>query len=99
MSSQLGWSDLLRYGASFFFVIALLLALLWALKRLQGGALMARKHQQLQIIEALSLGPRQKLVLIQVADQRLLLGVTAGQIQTLATLPAGDPTQAAKEAV
>jgi flagellar biogenesis protein FliO len=93
MSSQLGWSDLLRYGASFFFVIALLLALLWALKRLQGGALMARKHQQLQIIEALSLGPR------QVADQRLLLGVTAGQIQTLATLPAGDPTQAAKEAV
>ncbi len=86
MSAQMGWSDLLQYFLSFALVIALLLGLLWTLKRLQGGALMQRKHQRLQVLESLSLGPRQKLALVRINDQQLLIGVTAGQITALGPL-------------
>ena len=34
-----------------------------------------------------SLGPRERLVLVDVGDQRLVLGVTASQITCLATQP------------
>jgi flagellar protein FliO/FliZ len=83
MPPQVGWADLLQYLLSFVLVIALLLALLWTLKRLQSGALMQRKQQRLQVLETLSLGPRQKLALVRVNDQELLIGVTAGQINAL----------------
>jgi flagellar protein FliO/FliZ len=88
MPPQVGWADLLQYLLSFVLVIALLLALLWTLKRLQGGALMQRKQQRLQVLETLSLGPRQKLALVRVNDQELLIGVTAGQIHALGPLQA-----------
>jgi flagellar protein FliO/FliZ len=79
----LGWTDLLQHLLSFVLVIGLMLGLLWALKRLQGGALMQRKHQRLQVLETLSLGPRQKLALVRVDGQQMLVGVTAGQINAL----------------
>jgi flagellar protein FliO/FliZ len=79
----LGWIDLLQHLLSFLLVIGLMLGLLWALKRLQGGALMQRKHQRLQVLETLSLGPRQKLALVRVDGQQMLVGVTAGQINAL----------------
>jgi len=79
----LGWTDLLQHLLSFVLVIGLMLGLLWALKRLQGGALMQRKHQRLQVLETLSLGPRQKLALVRVDGQQMLVGVTAGQINSL----------------
>jgi flagellar protein FliO/FliZ len=82
----LGWTDLLQHLLSFVLVIGLMLGLLWALKRLQGGALMQRKQQRLQVLETLSLGPRQKLALVRINDQQMLIGVTAGQINPLGPL-------------
>jgi flagellar protein FliO/FliZ len=86
MPTQLGWTDLLQHLLSFVLVIALLLGLLWTLKRLQGGALMQRKHQRLQVLETITLGPRQKVALVRVDQQQLLIGVTAGQICALGPL-------------
>ncbi len=91
MPPQVGWADLLQYLLSFVLVIALLLGLLWTLKRLQSGALMQRKQQRLQVLETLSLGPRQKLALVRVNDQELLIGVTAGQIHALVPVQARSP--------
>lgn len=88
MPPQVGWTELLQYLLSFVLVIALLLGLLWTLKRVQGGALLQRKHQRLQVLETLSLGPRQRLALVRVNDQELLIGVTAGQINALGALQA-----------
>lgn len=87
---QQGWSaaDWLQYLLSFAFVIALLLGLLWTLRKLQGGqmvqgGLLRRKTGRLQLIESLSIGPRQKLALVSVDGREVLLGITAQTINAL----------------
>ncbi len=86
-----GWTfgDWLQYVLSFALVIALLLGLLWTLRKLQNGSHMLRKKsQRLQAVETLSIGPRQKIVLLQVDGQAVLVGVTAHQMTALSPWPA-----------
>jgi flagellar protein FliO/FliZ len=66
-------------------VIGLLLAMLWALRKLQNGQFIKRPHQRLQIIESLSVAPRQKIALIRMDNQEVLVGITAQQITVLHT--------------
>jgi flagellar protein FliO/FliZ len=66
-------------------VLAVILFLGWMLKRSQ--FFHAAHHGQLKVLGAISLGAREKAVLIQVGEQQLLLGVTPQQINTLYTLP------------
>ena len=47
----------------------------------QGGL-----HQQLKVVGALSLGQRERVVVVQAGDQQLVLGVTGTQINTLHVL-------------
>ena len=85
-----GWTftDWLQYTFSFALVIGLLLAVLWGLKKMQSGATFLRKNsQRLQTIESLSVGPRQKILLIQVDGQDVLVGVTAHQMTALSPWP------------
>ena len=98
---QQGWSaaDWLQYLLSFAFVIALLLGLLWTLRKLQGGqmvqgGLLRRKSSRLQLIESLSIGPRQKLALVNVDGREVLLGITAQTINALQPWTEGAPAQA-----
>lgn len=80
-----GVFDWLQYLLSFALVIALLLGSLWALRKLQsGGGLMgAKADARLKIVETLSIGPRQKIALVQIDGQDVLLGVTAQAITAL----------------
>ena len=93
MSSGWTFSDWLQYLLSFALVIGLLLALLWALRKLQNGqGFIKRPHQRLHIVESLSVAPRQKIALIRMDDQELLVGITAQNITVLHTptaTPAG----------
>ena len=57
------------------------------LKAGAGGAL-------LKPVATLALGARERLVVVQVADRWLVLGVTAQSIQALADLEAGEPPAA-----
>ena len=90
-----GWtfSDWLQYVLSFVLVIGLLLSVLWGLRKMQNGSSFLRKNtQRMQTIESLSIGTRQKIVLIQVDGQDVLIGVTPHQMTALSAWPA----QAAK---
>jgi flagellar protein FliO/FliZ len=92
-----GWSfvDGLQYALSFALVIALLLAMLWGLRKMQSGASFIRKNtQRLQTIESISVGTRQKIVLIQLDGQDVLVGVTAHQITALSPWPVQTPAPA-----
>jgi flagellar protein FliO/FliZ len=92
-----GWtfSDWLQYAFSFALVIGLLLATLWGLRKMQNGSIFLRKTtQRLQTIESLSIGPRQKIVLIQVDGQDVLVGVTAHQMTALSPWPVQTPAPA-----
>jgi len=85
-----GWTffDWLQYAFSFALVIGLLLALLWTLRKMQNGStLMRKKNQRMHTIETLSVGPRQKILLIQVDGQDVLVGVTAHQMTALSPWP------------
>ena len=83
-----GFWEVVQYLASFTLVIALLIGFLVLLKRLQHGTVFKQRSQRLQIIESLSVGTRQRLVLVRVDQQELLLGIGANEIQHLLGQPA-----------
>ncbi len=87
MNSAMTLGDWLQYLFSFIFVIGLLLALLWTLRKLQGGALLRKSTQRLQTLETLSVGARQKIMLVRVDDREILVGVTAQQMTVLTPWP------------
>ena len=94
MSSAWTLADWLQYLLSFGLVIALLLALLWALRKLQNGAVLRKSTQRLQMLETLSVGPRQKIALIRVDGQEVLVGITAQNMSTLSPWTPNRPTDA-----
>lgn len=79
--------DWLRYLLNFGLVIAILLGCLWMLKRMQGNtSMLARKNnRRLQVIESLSVGPRQKIMLVAVDGREVLVSATPQSIQALGT--------------
>ena len=88
MNSVWTLGDWLQYLFSFIFVIGLLLALLWTLRKLQGGSsLLGKNTQRMQTLETLSVGTRQKIMLIRVDDREILIGVSAQQMSVLAPWP------------
>lgn len=67
--------DWLQLVASFAFVLGLLALVLWGLRRMQHSKAFGRKDAQLQLVDTLSVGPRQKIILLRVRDQELVVGV------------------------
>jgi flagellar protein FliO/FliZ len=91
MTSVWTLGDWLQYLFSFVFVIGLLLTLLWTLRRLQNGQGLMRKHTpRLQTLETLSVGTRQKIMLIRVDDREILVGVSVHNITVLSPWPQND---------
>jgi flagellar protein FliO/FliZ len=89
--------DWMQYLFSFIFVIGSLLALLWTLRRLQNGSSLLRKStQRMQTLETLSVGTRQKIMLIRVDEREILVGVSVQNITVLSPWPEslGVPLQA-----
>lgn len=79
-----GQSSLGALGASLaalLLVIALILALAWLLRRLPGAAL--RGHGDLRVVASLAVGVRERVLVVAVGDQQLLIGVTSEQINLL----------------
>jgi len=66
-------------------VLVLIIILAWLLKRLSGKALQGQ--DQIKMITHLNLGQRERLLVIEVGNQHLLLGITSQQIRCLHVLP------------
>lgn len=94
MASGLGSADLFRMLGSFALVLALMAALLWALRKLQTRMSTQNTGRRMQIIESLSVGPRQKFALLRVGENEVLVGITPTQMTSLAQWPseAASPT-------
>jgi len=65
-------------------VVALILGLAWVLKKY--GKVSGSNVVDMKVLGGLSLGTREKAILIEVDNTRLLVGVTPGHIQTLHVL-------------
>ena len=67
-------------------IIGLLLVTLAAIKR-WGGQFGGVSTAGMKVISGISVGTRERILLIEVGDTWLVVGVTASQIRTLHTLP------------
>lgn len=77
----IGGGDVLSIGVSMFIVIGVIIVLGWAYSRsrfLAGGA-----SDVINVVATRALGPRERLLVVEVADQQLLVGMTQTGVQTL----------------
>jgi len=75
-------------------VIGLILALAWLLRRLPGTGL--RPIDGVRVVAGITLGSKERAVVVDIDGRQLLLGVTPGSITLLHTLehPLPAPSQA-----
>ena len=66
-------------------VLGLIFGLAWLLRRVQQAG-PAGKGQVIELIGSRALGPRDRLVLVQVGNEQILLGLTPGTISALHVL-------------
>jgi len=77
-------TSLLSFGSSMVAVIGAILLLGWLYRRSQ--AYRGGSASVINIIAAQSLGPKERILLVDVAGEQLVLGMTASQVQTLHVL-------------
>ena len=77
---------LLRLAFSLVLIVLLLLALAWVARRSKW--LRGASQSGLKVLAMQNLGSRGALAIVEVQDARLVLGITAQQINLLHTLPA-----------
>ena len=75
----------LSFTFSFAIVLALLGGLLFMLKKTQNGNLLGMGQRRIRVIETLSTGTRQKIILMRVNNKEILIGVTVQNMSTLAS--------------
>jgi len=76
---------LLRVVLGLVAVIGVILAIGWLARR---AGVQGRAPGGLQVVDSLNLGQRQRIVTVQVDDVRLVVGISANQMNLLHTMPA-----------
>ncbi|MGA8055764.1 MAG: flagellar biosynthetic protein FliO [Burkholderiales bacterium] len=69
-------------------VLAAIVAAAWLLRHLQGGT--TASNSLVKTIAATAVGPRERVVLVEIQDTWLVLGVAQGSVRMLHTLPRGE---------
>ncbi len=77
-------ASLLKVTGGLLLVILAILGSAWFYRRF--GNMTSISHESLKVIGGLSMGQKEKIVLMQVGDEQLLLGVSPGRIQMLHVL-------------
>ncbi len=89
---------LMKLTGGLILVVAAIFVLAWLVKKLNLNQ--QSPHGLIRIVAGLPLGTRDRIVLVQVGDEQILLGLTPGRIEKLHTLaqpldaPAGAPANA-----
>ncbi|WP_314142921.1 flagellar biosynthetic protein FliO [Buttiauxella noackiae] len=80
-------SPLVQVSGALTAIIIFILLAAWVAKRF-GFTPKTGSSKEMKVSASCSVGPRERVVIVDVQDARLVLGVTAGQITHLHTLPA-----------
>ncbi|EGT5710000.1 flagellar type III secretion system protein FliO [Cronobacter dublinensis subsp. dublinensis] len=83
-------SSLIQVSGALTLIILFILLFAWMAKRF-GFTAKTAGMRGLKLNSSLSLGAREKIVIVEVEDARLVLGVTATSITPLHTLPPAPP--------
>jgi len=84
LPAVIGSDEILKTGGSLLLIVASIIVVGWLYSRLKGNH--ARNGGFIRVLATQPLGPKERVLLIEVADQQLVLGVTATRIQTLHVL-------------
>lgn len=84
-SSEISSSVYLQAFLSLIFILGILFFATWILRKVSGGK--GFGNQKIKVIGGVALSPREKIVLLQISDECLVIGVVPGQIRTLHKLP------------
>lgn len=82
--SVVGANEIMNLGASLVLIIIAILAVAWLYSRSQ--RIGHRDGDIIRILATQALGPKERVLLVEVAGKQLVLGMTAAQIQTLHVL-------------
>jgi len=82
--SPIGMETVFSTAGGLMVIIVLIFGLAWAFKRYTH--LPKGSGQTVKVVGGVSLGPRERVVVVEVDDTRLVLGVAPGRVQTLHVL-------------
>ena len=83
-NAEIGVSNYVQMLFGLFAIVIFIFAVAWLIKRM--GTLNPNHSNNLKIIAGLSVGQREKIVVVQVMDEQLLIGITQSNIQLLSKL-------------
>ncbi len=83
-ASPLSVGSLAQLTLSLIAIVALILAISWALKRLKLAG--PRGSGEIAVLDELSVGPRERIVLVRVGESQVLVGIGAGGLVPLTPL-------------
>lgn len=75
----------LQITAALIFVIALMLFAAWAFRKI--GPINSTNKINLKVVGGMSLGHRERIMVVEVGEQWLILGITSANINHLGSLP------------
>lgn len=80
--------ELVKMLAGLVLVFGLMVLLLWVLRRMQQRLqIQGSARRGIRLIDTLSVGARQKIVVIEMDNQRLMVGITPQQMSSLGQWP------------
>lgn len=82
--SVMSAANILQVVLSLLFIVLLIFALAWYMRRVQN--ISVGNASKLRVLASLAVGTRERVVLIQVGDEQVLLGVAAGRVNHIKTL-------------
>ena len=84
LPGAVGRNEVLNVATSLALIVFVFLLMAWLFRRAQFGR--QQNGSLLKVLATEGLGQRERIMLVEVAEKQLLLGVTATQIQTLYVL-------------
>lgn len=84
ITEPVGAGDFFQMFLGLLLVLGIIFGMAWFIRRM--GTFQQASHGALRILGGLSVGQRERIVLVQVGDKQLLLGLAPGQIRTLHVL-------------
>ena len=79
-----GGGEILSLGASMIVIVGIIVLLGWLYSRSRFVG--AGSNDVINVVATRALGPKERLLVVEVADQQLLVGMTANGVQTLHVL-------------
>ncbi len=81
-------ADFMRWGGGLILVLGVFFLCVWMVRK--AGGLTSTTAGQMRVLGGLSLGAKERVVLLQLGNKQVLLGVSPGRVEALHTLEGED---------